>query len=328
MDACRYFAGLIIGALQGIEKERLLSSCFSPVRGLWNEAPLHSKVAEVAAGSFKERNPPEIRASGYVVVCLEAALWAFYRSTSFQQGALFAVALGEDADTTAAVYGQLAGAFYGEQGIPVAWRSRLAEHDRIEAYANALLSRSIDRRESDQGLRRNAAGSTLLIRFLDRSSWDAQTYSRTEFQGFIAEVKSRKLEGRFNALQDWACAECGSFSISADRLRSFLAEIWHSMMDGSEEPETDEVETAIEGQLSSYFLEELLELLESRDARRPGHGSSRKEGNDWPAYLEWLHFMDEDNPEPVPHENVIFWINQECPSCRSMVMARRIDGVY
>jgi ADP-ribosyl-[dinitrogen reductase] hydrolase len=69
---------------------------------------------------------------------LEAALWAFHRSGSFKDGALLAVNLGDDADTTGAVYGQLAGAYYGEQGIPEAWRSRLAYRELIERYAEQL----------------------------------------------------------------------------------------------------------------------------------------------------------------------------------------------
>jgi ADP-ribosylglycohydrolase len=59
-----------------------------------------------AAGSFKRKEPPEIRGTGYVVESLEAALWAFARPSSFWEGALLAVNLGDDADTTGAIYGQ------------------------------------------------------------------------------------------------------------------------------------------------------------------------------------------------------------------------------
>jgi ADP-ribosylglycohydrolase len=64
VDACRYFAGLIVGALSGASKEELLSERYSPVRGVWDEAPLTSEVDEVAAGSFKRREPPEIKGNG------------------------------------------------------------------------------------------------------------------------------------------------------------------------------------------------------------------------------------------------------------------------
>jgi ADP-ribosyl-[dinitrogen reductase] hydrolase len=138
VDACRYMAALIIGALEGVDKEQLLSPNYCPVPGYWERFPLIPEIAEIAAGSFKERQPPQIRGTGYVVRSLEAALWAFYRSDSFREGCLLAVNLGEDADTTAAVYGQLAGAFYGEAAIPAGWRARLAKRELIESLADAL----------------------------------------------------------------------------------------------------------------------------------------------------------------------------------------------
>ena len=76
--------------------------------------------------SNKRRQPPDIRGSGFVVHSLEAALWAFWSTDDFRDGCLAAVNLGEDADTTGAVFGQLAGAVYGEEGIPSGWRDRLA----------------------------------------------------------------------------------------------------------------------------------------------------------------------------------------------------------
>jgi hypothetical protein len=127
-----------VGALHGVAKEALLAAHFSPVRGLWDDAPLAPRVADVADGSFRRKHPPHIRGTGYVVDCLEAALWAFHRSRSFREGALLAVNLGDDADTTGAVYGQLAGAFYGVNGIPASWRAVLAHRELIERFADAL----------------------------------------------------------------------------------------------------------------------------------------------------------------------------------------------
>lgn len=140
VDACRYFGALLVGAVNGAGKEELLSELYCPVPGYWEGRPLASEVAEVAAGSFKHREPPEIRGSGYVVRSLEAALWTFHNSDSFEEGCLLAVNLGDDTDTTGAVYGQLAGAFYGEREIPVPWRSRLARRPLIESYAERLYA--------------------------------------------------------------------------------------------------------------------------------------------------------------------------------------------
>ncbi|HEY9859990.1 MAG TPA: ADP-ribosylglycohydrolase family protein [Candidatus Obscuribacterales bacterium] len=142
IDACRYLGALIVGALQGASKEELLADHYSPIPSHWDQYPLVPEIAEIARGSFKQRQPPEIQGSGYVVRSLEAALWAFYNSNSFRSGCLLAVNLGDDADTTGAVYGQLAGAFYGETGIPAEWRSRLAYRELIESSAEKLFALS------------------------------------------------------------------------------------------------------------------------------------------------------------------------------------------
>lgn len=131
IDACRYLAWLIIGALSGLPKEELLNP---PAMDF-----LTPEIRFIAAGSFKRRNPPEIRGTGYVVESLEAALWAFYHGRDFREGCLLAVNLGDDADTTGAVYGQLAGAYYGVEGIPLHWRERVVMNDLIVAYADRLL---------------------------------------------------------------------------------------------------------------------------------------------------------------------------------------------
>lgn len=143
VDACRYFAALLIGAISGRSKEELLVASFSPVQGLWENEPLHDAVAVVADGSFHRKSPPEIRGGqGYVIDTLEAALWAFASTNDFKSGALAAVNLGGDADTTGAVYGQIAGAYYGVSGIPAEWLSKLALQDDITRLADGLLQRA------------------------------------------------------------------------------------------------------------------------------------------------------------------------------------------
>jgi ADP-ribosylglycohydrolase len=142
IDACRYLGALLVGAVSGVGKETLLAERYSPLPGYWEQEPLASEIDQIAAGSFKQRHPPAIKGSGYVVHSLEAALWAFYRTDSFREGCLLAVNLGDDADTTGAVYGQLAGACYGEAGIPEEWRARLAHHDTITSLADDLFQLS------------------------------------------------------------------------------------------------------------------------------------------------------------------------------------------
>lgn len=134
LDANRIFARLLLGALRA-----------DSVDALWQLLPVCEaetddwELQQVMAGSFLTRQPPAIRGTGYVVDALEAALWAFAQSTSFEQGVLLAVNLGDDADTTAAIYGQLAGAFYGYQAIPRHWRERLYQQAQILALADRLI---------------------------------------------------------------------------------------------------------------------------------------------------------------------------------------------
>jgi ADP-ribosyl-[dinitrogen reductase] hydrolase len=134
VDACRCFAYLLWLALGGRTKAEILEGPLS--EALKNLSP---KIAAIAAGSYRQKTADQLRASGYVAHTLEAALWAFSRTETFRDGALLAVNLGEDADTTGAVYGQLAGAFYGEEGIPQAWREKLAMRPTIVSLAEKLL---------------------------------------------------------------------------------------------------------------------------------------------------------------------------------------------
>lgn len=138
LDACRYFAGLIVGALHGEGKATLLAPRFCPVPGGWRRQPLCPEVDAVAAGSFARCEASEIRPTGYVVDTLEAALWAFFGTDDFRDGMLKAVNLGGDADTVGAVYGQLAGAYYGIKAIPTAWTRKVARAGEITSLAKAL----------------------------------------------------------------------------------------------------------------------------------------------------------------------------------------------
>ncbi len=142
VDACRYFAAVLVGALNGFSKDELLSPLARQVFHRQGIDPLlqdlEASIAEVACGSFIHKHPPKIQGSGYVVRGLEAALWAFHHSSSFREGCLLAANLGDDADTTAAIFGQLAGAYYGEGGIPIEWRSKLAMADTITGFADKI----------------------------------------------------------------------------------------------------------------------------------------------------------------------------------------------
>ena len=137
VEACEYLARLIVGALNGHDKEALVGAEDSLIQ-LLRDATYESSIARVAGGSFRDKKPPDIKGTGYVVESLEAALWAFWSTDSFEDGALAAVNLGDDADTTGAVYGQLAGAYYGIDAISSDWVEKIAMRDDIVAMADRL----------------------------------------------------------------------------------------------------------------------------------------------------------------------------------------------
>ncbi|CAF4167281.1 unnamed protein product [Rotaria sp. Silwood2] len=124
-DACRYYGALIVAALQGYTKDKILDKQFYSKHFEWfSERPLCDEIKQVAEGSYQKLGGYEdgIRGKRYIVNALEAALWAFWSDgNSFERGALAAVNLGDDTDTTAAIYGQLAGAYYGYKKLPQHW---------------------------------------------------------------------------------------------------------------------------------------------------------------------------------------------------------------
>jgi len=130
VDGCAYFAALLVEAIQGATKARVLAP------RAFAGAP---EIAAIAAGSWNGKTRDRIASSGYVVDTLEAALWSVAGATGFEAAVLTAANLGDDADTVAAVTGQLAGALWGAAGIPDRWRERLAWGARIEALATALF---------------------------------------------------------------------------------------------------------------------------------------------------------------------------------------------
>ena len=136
VDACRYYAALIVAAVRGESKDKLLDRSFYKDHEKWfGKKPLHPDILNIAAGSFKKHGGYDdgIRGKGYVVDSLQAALWAFWKHPdSFEEGALAAVNLGDDTDTTAAIYGQLAGAFHGYNKLPKDWKKELYAKSYIQ----------------------------------------------------------------------------------------------------------------------------------------------------------------------------------------------------
>jgi len=134
VDACRLFGRILCRALLGMSREAV---AFGD-RDLFSGA---SRIAAIARGEYAAKPEREVRGTGYVVESLEAAMWCFVNTASFEDATLRAVNLGDDADSTAAVCGQVAGAFYGASRIPPHWLERLAMREEITQLADRLCAR-------------------------------------------------------------------------------------------------------------------------------------------------------------------------------------------
>ena len=132
VDACRGFAALLADAISGKAKADLLAP------RSFDGTP---EISRILAGAWRGKKRKEISSSGYVASTLEAALWSVARTSDFRSAVLLASNLADDADTVAAVTGQLAGALYGLGGIPDDWLGRVAWKDRLLDVAGRLTRR-------------------------------------------------------------------------------------------------------------------------------------------------------------------------------------------
>jgi len=131
IDACRLLSAVIVKALKGLSKKDILAvdpSIFSS-----------PKIAMTAKGGYQIKTMDQIKGSGYVAESLEAALWCFYTTDTFETAIIQAIRLGDDTDTTAAITGQIAGAYYGAGSIPQKWLSKLWFTAELEYLADQLM---------------------------------------------------------------------------------------------------------------------------------------------------------------------------------------------
>lgn len=140
VSACRYLATVLAALIHGEDRDKILSPEWQPLKQLNAIKPLNPLIQDIAKGSFRQKQPPVIKGSGWVVKSLEASLWAFHDADSFEEAVLKAVNLGDDADTTGAICGQLAGAYWGESGIPQSLRSGLARMDMLEKALAGIIA--------------------------------------------------------------------------------------------------------------------------------------------------------------------------------------------
>ena len=132
VEACQLFAEYLYNAFSGASKMEILST---------NRAKItETRIEAIASKDWKKVDMSTIAGTGYVVRSLEAALWSFFSTSSFEEAILRAANLGNDADTTAAICGQISGAHYGLSGIPDHWKAQLYDFSTIEELAIRLAT--------------------------------------------------------------------------------------------------------------------------------------------------------------------------------------------
>lgn len=132
LESATLMGGMIFQLVRGLSKEYVLS--------YQNEPYKCEKVMNIANGTYKTKSRDQIKTTGYVIDSLEAALWAFYKTNSYQDGMNVLVTMGDDVDTVCCIYGQIAGAYYGINEIPTRWLNKLQHHEMILNMVNNFLT--------------------------------------------------------------------------------------------------------------------------------------------------------------------------------------------
>ena len=129
LDACDAYSLILRAAILGADFDGALTHA----RGDYGP-----EIGPIIAGSWRGKQRDQISSSGFVAHSLEAALWCLDNTDNFDEAVLLAANLGDDADTTAAITGQLAGALYGSSFIRPSWLEKLAWREEIEGLARNL----------------------------------------------------------------------------------------------------------------------------------------------------------------------------------------------
>lgn len=128
--ACELLSDILINCYTATDKLDILNV---EIKHRWP-----TEVSNIITENVKDKTESQIRSTGYVIHTLEAAVWCFLNTNNFRDAIITAVNLGDDADTVGAVTGQIAGAYYGESGIPQEWKDKLYDYDRIRNIAIRL----------------------------------------------------------------------------------------------------------------------------------------------------------------------------------------------
>ncbi len=139
--ACGIYIQILINLLRGNDPKTAYERMKEIVLKYYSKEPYADELAcfdRILNSDISKFPEDSIRSSGYVVDTLEASIWCFLNNNSYKDTVLAAVNLGGDTDTIGAVTGGLAGVFYGYEGIPQKWVSKLAMSGEIAQLGERL----------------------------------------------------------------------------------------------------------------------------------------------------------------------------------------------
>ncbi|ADT85209.1 ADP-ribosylglycohydrolase family protein [Thermococcus barophilus] len=140
---CGIYSLIVWNILDGMDKLKAYHKAIETAEKFYLRESFAKELAHyerVLSGRIHKVERSEIRGSGYVVHTLEASFWAFLRNESFVNAIKEVISLGEDADTTGAVTGGLAGTYYGIGAIPQEWLEKI----EAKEYAGEIINTFID----------------------------------------------------------------------------------------------------------------------------------------------------------------------------------------
>lgn len=132
--ACIIYTVFVSELIQGKEKKKAFDKAIAFVNKFCKEKYLDEfkNFKKIISGEIIEYSEKSIKSTGYVIDTLEAVVWLFFNSTSYEEAVLKAVNLGGDTDTIAAIVGGLSGIYYGINNIPNRWVQNIIRKHEIK----------------------------------------------------------------------------------------------------------------------------------------------------------------------------------------------------
>jgi ADP-ribosyl-[dinitrogen reductase] hydrolase len=148
LDACRYFAGLLCGALHGASPEAVLTKLYEPAPGAWAARPLRPELVRALGGTatgaprYLQGTHGREAGEGDVVRTLLNARDAVAAASGVEDAIRRSIASGHDPALDGALAGALAGAFQGDAALPAWAVTCLRRAELVESFAARLASRA------------------------------------------------------------------------------------------------------------------------------------------------------------------------------------------